>query len=213
MNIGQCIIKADTDVCFKGGFMKSGSNTKEAIRSAFIELYKTQKPDHITVDMICRKSYISRSTFYKYYPNSDAVMAELEHEVEKDMVRIYQDYNYLNFLEIDSNLPSPNFIEMFRCILRNKDFFTGAYSDHGNPSYYARSKKNISENIRNTISGSISSGRNIDIICDLCSDYIILCCKMIIKYEDRLSPKGLAIEVKKQITDFVRNENLYIEGE
>ena len=193
--------------------MKPKSNTKDAIREAFIEIYKDKHPDRITVDMICKKAYISRSTFYKHYPNSDAVITELEHEVENEMMRIYQDYNYINFLKIDPDLPSPNFIEMFRCVLRYKDFFFAAYSDHGNPSYYARSKRNISENIRKSILDSVDSAEKIDIICDLCSDYIITCGKMIIKYENRLSVKGMAIEVKKQILDFVSNAQLYISGD
>ena len=188
----------------------SANNTQAAIREAFIQLYKEKSPNRITVDMICRKSYISRSTFYKHYQNVNAVMSEIEHEVTNEMLRIYQDYNYINFLETDPDLPTPNFIEMFRCILRYKDFFLGAYSDHGNYSYYARSKKNIAENIRKSIPSNSSSAENIDIICDICSEYIITCGKMIIKYEDRLSVKGMAIEVKKQIMDFVNNADIYI---
>lgn len=187
-------------------------NTKEAIRQAFIDLYKIKGVDQITVDMICKKAYVSRSTFYNHYPSVDILVSELETEVADEMKRIYQDYNYQDIFEIDPRYPSPNFIEMFRCVLRFKDFFIGAYSEHGNPSFISRSKKMSAQNLRNSIEKHKQSAQNIDIICDICSDYIITCCNMIIKYEGRLSPKGLAIEVKKQIVDFVNNEDLYIEG-
>lgn len=191
----------------------SSSSAKSSIRNAFIELYKTQSIDKITIDMICQKSYVSRSTFYKYYRNIDAVVSEIEDEVRQEMIRINNDYNYQSIFDIDENYPSPNFVEMFRCVLRYKDFFIGAYSSHGNPSFYSRSKKMTSSFLKDHIRNRVSSPEHLDIICDICSEYITDCCQMIIKYEDVLSPKGLAIEVKKQIVDFVNNEDLYISGE
>ena len=189
------------------------NNAKSSIRNAFIEHYKTNSIDRITIDMICKQAYLSRSTFYKHYKNIDAVAAEIENEIRQEMSRINQDYNYQNIFDIDVNYPSPNFVEMFRCVLRYKDFFTGAYSSHGNPVFYNRSKVMCAQFLQDHILAHKNDVDHIDIICDICSDYIINCCKMIIKYEDELSPKGLAIEVKKQIIDFVNNEELYIKGE
>ena len=189
------------------------NNAQAAIRNAFIELYKTRSIDKITIEMICKKSYLSRSTFYKNYRNIDAVAAELENEVRQEMIRINNDYNYQNIFDIDSNCPSPNFVEMFRCVLRYKDFLTGAFSDHGNPSFYFRSKVLTSEFLKSHILSHYTTVKHIDLICDICSDYIINSCKMIIKYENDLSPKGLAIEVKKQVVDFVTNEELYLMGD
>ena len=186
------------------------NNAKNAIKEAFIELYKNESIDKISIDMICKKSYLSRSTFYKNYKNIDMLLNEIEDEVRQEMTRINNDYNYQNIFDIDINYPSPNFVEMFRCVLRYKDFFIGAYSEHGNPSFYTRSKKMSSIFLKQHILDHKQDVEHIDLICDICSDYIMNCCKMIIKYENILSPKGLAIEVKKQIIDFVNNEDLYI---
>ena len=186
------------------------NNAKSAIKEAFIELYKNESIDKISIDMICKKSYLSRSTFYKNYKNIDMLLNEIEDEVRQEMTRINNDYNYQNIFDIDINYPSPNFVEMFRCVLRYKDFFIGAYSEHGNPSFYTRSKKMSSIFLKQHILDHKQDVEHIDLICDICSDYIMNCCKMIIKYENILSPKGLAIEVKKQIIDFVNNEDLYI---
>ena len=189
------------------------NNAKNAIRNAFIELYKTYGIDQITIDMICKEAYLSRSTFYKHYKNIDALVAEVEEEVRNEMIRINKDYNYQNIFDIDINYPSPNFVEMFRCVLRYKDYFIGAYSAHGNPLFYNRSKKMSAQFLKDHILAHDPDVAHIDIICDICSDYIINSCKMIIRYENELSPKGLAIEVKKQIIDFVNNEELYIKNE
>ena len=188
------------------------TNAKSSIRNAFIELYKTESINRITVEMLCHKAYLSRSTFYKNYKNIDAVATEIEEEVRQEMTRINNDYNYQNIFEVDKNYPSPNFVEMFRCVLRYKDFFEGAFSSHGNPSFYFRSKNLIADFLRSHILSYSQSVNHLDIICDICSEFILNCCKMIIKYEDELSPKGLAIEVKKQVIDFVYNEELYITG-
>ena len=191
----------------------SNNNAKNSIRNAFIELYKNNSIDKITIDMICKEAYLSRSTFYKYYKNIDALVKEIEDEIREDMTRINSDYNYQNIFDIDENYPSPNFVEMFRCVLRHKDFFIGAFSDHGNPTFLNRSKKMSTQFLKDHIMDHDANVKNIDIICDISSDYITNCCRMIIKYENTLSPKGMAIEVKKQIIDFVNNEDLYITGE
>lgn len=188
-------------------------NARLAIRNAFLQLYETTGIGKITVDMIIKKAYISRSTFYKHYKNTDSVLAEIEEEIREEMTRINKDYNYQNIFDIDIDYPSPNFVEMFRCVLRYKEFFIGAYSAHGNPSFYSRSKQMSSQFLKDHILEHKPNTRNLDIICDICAEYIITCCKMIIKYEKQLSPKGLAIEVKKQVIDFVNNEDLFIEGE
>ena len=190
----------------------TNSNAKNAIRNAFIELYKKWSIDKITIDMICKKAYLSRSTFYKNYKNIDALVKEIENEVREDMTRINEDYNYQSIFDVNENYPSPNFMEMFRCVLKHKDFFMGAYSDHGNPSFYSRSKKMITQFLKEHILMHEPDVEHIDLICDICSDYIMNCCKMIIKYEKELSPKGLSIEVKKYIIDFVNHEELYIDG-
>ena len=189
------------------------NNARNAIKEAFVSLYKTTSADRITVEMLCKQAYLSRSTFYKHFSGVSAVLEEIEDEIREEMTSINNDYNYQNIFDVRLDYPSPNFVEMFRCVLRHRDFFTGAYSSHGNPSFYLRSKNMIASFLKEHILEHDKNVRYCDIICDICSDYIITCCKMMIQYEDTLSAKGMAIEVKKQIVDFVQNEDLYITGD
>ena len=42
-------------------------NTDETIKNAFISLLQTKKIHTITINEICNKSHISRTTFYVHY--------------------------------------------------------------------------------------------------------------------------------------------------
>ena len=182
----------------------------EIIKKGYLDLYKDHSPEKITVNMICVASHISRSSFYKTFPNADEVLSAIEKDVFGELISIYEDYNYQNFMDIDPDLPSPNFVEAFRCVMRNKDFFEGAFSVHGNQSYYSQSKKAIYQNIEKSIKQYVDNERQLQIICDFSSEYMLLCCKRLIRYSDILAPRTMAINMKNYIVDFVKNKDLLI---
>lgn len=53
------------------------SSAKMLIRTTVIELMETTDIPNITVTAVCKRSNLSRTTFYRYYPSVDAVVKEM----------------------------------------------------------------------------------------------------------------------------------------
>lgn len=55
--------------------------TKRLLQDALMELLEEQPLEKITVTQVCQKADVNRSTFYAYYPDVGALLAELENGV------------------------------------------------------------------------------------------------------------------------------------
>ncbi len=53
------------------------SSAKMLIRTTVVELMETTDIPDITVTAVCKRSNLSRTTFYRYYPSVDAVVKEM----------------------------------------------------------------------------------------------------------------------------------------
>lgn len=53
------------------------ASAKTLIRTTVIELMETTDIPDITVTAVCKRSNLSRTTFYRYYPSVDAVVKEM----------------------------------------------------------------------------------------------------------------------------------------
>ena len=52
--------------------------TRKSIRSAFLELRKTNAVDEIRVNRLCEMAMINKTTFYKHYQDIYALAEEVE---------------------------------------------------------------------------------------------------------------------------------------
>lgn len=59
-----------------------GEQSKAALKSAFLELFKRRDPENISIVDLCRKAGVHRSTFYAHYE----IIDQLIHEVLRDCV-------------------------------------------------------------------------------------------------------------------------------
>lgn len=55
--------------------------TKRLLQDALMELLEEKPLEKITVTQVCQKADVNRSTFYAYYPDVGALLAELENGV------------------------------------------------------------------------------------------------------------------------------------
>lgn len=58
------------------------NNTKQAIHTAFISLYRKHSFNQISVKELCIQTPVARTTFYSYYNN----LAELKNEIEDELI-------------------------------------------------------------------------------------------------------------------------------
>ncbi len=83
--------------------------TTEKIKNSLIELLKTTPhPDDITITALCKRANINRATFYYHYESVEAVLADLETQVESEFMQ------FLSSAALtDDNKPKKSFYVMF----------------------------------------------------------------------------------------------------
>ena len=69
--------------------------TRKSIRSAFLELRKTNAVDEIRVNRLCEMAMINKTTFYKHYQDIYALAEEVEEETVLLIMNSFQNINDL----------------------------------------------------------------------------------------------------------------------
>ncbi|HHV10781.1 MAG TPA: TetR family transcriptional regulator [Clostridiales bacterium] len=97
-------------------------NTDKKIQNAMLELLQTKEIHKITVNDICSKAEINRSSFYAHYENIYDLMEKMEKEIELGVVEIYKnsDISLDNFF---SERREEYLAIMIRFIGQHRDFY------------------------------------------------------------------------------------------
>ncbi len=64
--------------------------SREAIRTALIDLLEKQELSELTVAQLCRQANVNRSTFYAHYQDLWDVMEELEEQMDQELLSQFQ---------------------------------------------------------------------------------------------------------------------------
>lgn len=180
---------------------------KVLIKKSFLNLYQKKGLNSIKVNDICSDSHIGRSTFYRYYKNITDIFNEIERKVMEDTDLIYREYNYIDMLSLPDNVPPPNFYEMYKYIAKNKEIFLCLLNDDPQSKFVMDSKKNIFKKLKQTLKKHINNEEKLVCICDMCTIHIMASCKLLLQYDNILTPKILALETKKYIVNIIDDIN------
>ncbi len=77
---------------------RSAVRSREAIRSAFVELLKTRDLNRITVTDIVKLADVNRSTFYAHFPDVYGVVEYIEDETMQKLMAILEQIDSSQFL-------------------------------------------------------------------------------------------------------------------
>ena len=121
--------------------------TKKAIRSAFAELIAEKEYKEITVTDIADRADINRKTFYNYYSNIEALMADIENEAVATYDRLLDD------LKAHDLLNSPELIvtRISSAIEGNMDYFRDFLIMSKNAALFNRIGDNLKKQVRLTL--------------------------------------------------------------
>ena len=181
---------------------------KETIIKTFINLINSMNYEDITVKLICKKCYISRTTFYKYFKNTEDVLLEIENKVLDDMDDIYKEYNYQDILTIDHNVPAPNFYEMYKYIYNHKEIFKFIYSDKCPKPYYNKTMISINNKLTLLFSKYLDEIQTKEAV-SICSNFIMSTGKALVSEKTTLTPKQLSIMIKNVIQALIKDKEIY----
>ena len=181
---------------------------KEDIINGLIDLLNEEKYENITVKSLCKKCYISRTTFYNYYKSINEVLTEIENKVMDDIDSIYREYNYQSILDINNDDPSPVFYEMYKYIYTHKPIFKYIYGDNCPKSYYKKISASIYKKI-NVLLSQYMTTHQVKDASKIVGGFIISTGNDLIEDNTSLTPIQVSIMVKNMIKDFITNKDIY----
>lgn len=123
--------------------------TISSIENAFLEEYKIKGIEGISVTSLCKKSGVSRSTFYLYFDDKYSVLQEVEDRLLD------------GFKEINSRLPDiteedrPNehTKEVIEYILSNKDWYIALLGPYGDAMFISKWRSVLKKSLRKKLKG------------------------------------------------------------
>ena len=75
---------------------------KDAIRNAFLQMYKGKALCDISVKKLCEAAHVARTTFYANYINTDSLLEEIEDDLIVDLLEVNNVNNICKYLDSDS---------------------------------------------------------------------------------------------------------------
>ncbi len=92
--------------------------TKTKIKQTLVDMLHTQDLNKITVQALCEKAAINRSTFYNHYESPSAVLDTIEDEFINKLKEHLQNENCLDF---SSDKLIPTIVKTLEFLMANKN--------------------------------------------------------------------------------------------
>ena len=101
--------------------------TKSHIEAVFLSLLKKHDISKISIQELCRRSEINRSTFYAHYKDVYDLFDCMEREMSKHTVDIFYDTETGTYKDFNTE----RYVELFEYIRDHRDFYQIYLSDAG----------------------------------------------------------------------------------
>lgn len=115
------------------------AKTKQALRSALIELIEEKGLDGLTVTDITNRADVNRGTFYLHYRDAPDMLQQVKEEVFDSVIKLLHQIDIIELMGYaEKDEAYPKSIVIFEEFQRNKDFFKVMFGPKGDPSYGLR---------------------------------------------------------------------------
>lgn len=106
---------------------RSSIRSKRLIRQAFVELLQEKELEKITVTDIITRADINRGTFYAHYPDTRAVIEQIENEIIEKMLEFLGEFRFKNFFQD----PLPLLLKTTKYLEDDLEFYRILINAHG----------------------------------------------------------------------------------
>ena len=133
--------------------------TIASIEKAFLEDFRTKGIEGISVTSLCKKSEVSRSTFYLYFDDKYSVLQEVEDRLLKEFWEINKDLPDIT----DEDRPNYHTQQVIDYILANKDWYMALLGPYGDGLFVSRWRSIIKKSLRQKIEGRNRTEEDVEI--------------------------------------------------
>ncbi|MBE5970429.1 MAG: hypothetical protein E7242_09385 [Lachnospiraceae bacterium] len=168
-------------------------DTTDRIRKTFINLYLKTNLENITVNEICRRSNIVKSTFYTYYDDKYSILDDIEKELLTNLSKIADNLQDVDLTFVDRGIPLVKASGVVNYIHAHVLEFKAILGPHGDPSFELRWKSNIEKSFLPKFKQEKGSNNNAEIACTLFSSSLIGFFRYYIFKNNNISNSALSI--------------------
>ena len=125
--------------------------TRQMLKAAFYELMETVGFGKITIELLTKKAFISRNTFYLHYTDKHDMLRQFEDEVLNEIDQILNPLPLAIMQSLDkgelNNDVRQVFMELYNSVQRNLRFFNAITVYDGHPAFWGRFANVIRDHI------------------------------------------------------------------
>lgn len=118
------------------------ARTRQALRTAFIELVEEKGYEALTVNDLCARANLNRGTFYNHFPDKEGMLRSLEDEILYDLDRFHQILTSFELKDLVrfrmARRPLPFLVELFDYLRDQGDFLHAVLGPGGDSGFVPR---------------------------------------------------------------------------
>lgn len=149
------------------------AETQRHIRTVFLDIYAEKGIDGVTVNGLCQKAGIVKSTFYTYFEDKYSVLDEIERELLEGLGSINSDLENLEVTPVLAGEPLPQAAKTVDFILEHLDTYKAIMGPKGDPSFENRWRRNIAASFKDRFLKEKGDVRSAGLACAIFSSTLI----------------------------------------
>lgn len=149
------------------------TETQRHIRNTFLELYTEKGIDGVTVNELCRRAGIVKSTFYTYFEDKYSILDEIEGELLDYLADVNSDLEKLELTPVLTGSPLPQASKTVDFILEHLDEYRAIMGPKGDPSFENRWRRNIAASFKDRFIKEKGDNRSAGLACAIFSSTLI----------------------------------------
>lgn len=183
--------------------------TKDKIKESFLKLYCSNDIEQIKVNEICEMAKIGRTTFYKYYKNTDDILSDTEKEVYDYFNNLKEQLCDIDVCLLKDNELAANILGIYQYIYDERLIFKAFFNKNKDHLIIIKVKKKIRNNLKDTYYQYFNDDKLFDCFSDIISTLLLNNCLFIVDYYNLINIKAMTIKTQNTIKDLIINKDKY----
>lgn len=147
--------------------------TQRHIRNVFLEIYTEKGIDSVTVNELCRRAGIVKSTFYTYFEDKYSVLEEMEKELLDYLASVNSNLENLEVTPVLMGSPLPQASKTVDFILEHLGEYRAVMGPKGDPSFENRWRRNIAASFKDRFLKEKGDVRSAGLACAIFSSTLM----------------------------------------
>ena len=169
------------------------SETQRHIRKVFLDLYQEKGIDGVTVNELCRRAQIVKSTFYTYFEDKYYVLEEIEGELLDSLARINSELDKLEISPVLHGEPLPQASMTVDFILEHLEEYRVIMGPKGDPSFESRWRRNIAASFKDRFLKEKKDPKSAGLACAIFSSTLLGIYRYFIFEEPEISKEDFTL--------------------